>query len=158
MIESIFIARGKTEPQVEVAEIELVAGKGIVGDRNFSREQWPGQNVTFIELEEIENFNANYGRAIGAGDTRRNIVTRSVRLDALVGRDFRIGEVVFHGVELCEPCKTLGSLLASDGMAVHEVVRAWVHKAGLRANVLTGGVIRVGMRFTGGAQAQDRML
>lgn len=148
MIESIFIAKEKGSAQLEVREIELVAGKGIVGDRNFDQARWPGQNLTFIEAEEVESFNLTRGRVIRASDTRRNIVTRAVRLNELVGKRFRIGDVVFYGVELCEPCKTLGSLLASSPMQPHDVVRAWVHKAGLRADVVTSGVISVGMKIT----------
>lgn len=148
MIEAIFVARQKASAQQAAQEIALVAGKGIVGDRNFGRHRWPGQNITFVEAEEVEAFNLRHARSISADDTRRNIVTRGVRLNDVVGRRFRIGPALFHGVELCEPCKTLGTLLAASGMPPHEVVRAWVHKAGLRADVLSSGVIRAGMPFS----------
>jgi MOSC domain-containing protein YiiM len=147
MIETIFIATEMGSPQLEVSEIELVAGKGIVGDRNFDHDRWPGQNITFIEAEEIEAFNATYKCSAKIGETRRNIITRSVRLNDLVGKSFQVGGVQFYGVELCEPCRTFGSLLASNGMQPHDVVRAWVHKAGLRANVINSGTLRVGMQF-----------
>jgi MOSC domain-containing protein YiiM len=148
MIESIFIAKEKGSPQIEVREIRLVAGKGIVGDRNFDRDRWPGQNITFIEAEEVDSFNKTYGRLITPGQTRRNIITRSVRLNDLVGKSFWVGEVQMYGVELCEPCRTLGTLLAAEGMLPHAIVKAWIHKAGLRANVVSSGTLRVGMRFT----------
>ncbi|PTU32864.1 MOSC domain-containing protein [Stenotrophobium rhamnosiphilum] len=147
MIETIFVASEKASPQIEVSEIALVAGKGIVGDRNFNRSRWPGQNITFIEAEEIEAFNAKYKRSLSVGETRRNIITRSVRLNDLVGKSFQIGEVEFYGVELCEPCKKLGDLLATREMQSHAVVNAWIRKAGLRANVMTNGILRVGMNF-----------
>ena len=147
MIDSIFIACGRGLPPTEVKEVELVAGKGIVGDRNFGKDTWPGQNITFIEAEEIESFNATYDRSVARSDPRRNVVTRSVRLNELVGKRFSIGGVEFYGVELCEPCKSLGTRLGSDAMSSAQVVRAWVHKGGLRADVLSNGTIRVGMRF-----------
>lgn len=149
MIETIFVASEKSSPQVEVSEIALVAGKGIVGDRNFNRSRWPGQNITFIEAEEIEAFNAKYKRSLTFGETRRNIITRSVRLNNLVGKNFQIGGIQFFGVELCEPCKKLGDLLATDDLRSQAVVKAWVHKAGLRANIMTNGILRVGMNFDG---------
>ena len=145
MIESIFVAAEKHLPAVEVQEVQLVAGRGIVGDRNFNAHRWPGQNVTLIEAEEVEAFNASYGRSIEAGSTRRNIVTRSVRLNELVGKRFKIGEVVLYGVELCEPCSKFGKSLASSEMEPTDVVKSWLHKAGLHADVQTGGIIRVGM-------------
>ena len=148
MIESIFVASEKTSPQIEVNEVAVVAGRGIIGDHNFNKHRHPGQNITLIEAEEIERFNESYGRSITAINTRRNIVTRSVRLNELVGKRFKIGDVMLYGVELCEPCSKLGKLLASDDMQPHEVIKAWVHKAGLRADVQTAGIIRVGMSLT----------
>ncbi|XOZ35031.1 MOSC domain-containing protein [Halomonadaceae bacterium KBTZ08] len=141
MIESIFIAETHGAPQFEVQEAELVADKGIKGDRNVNG------TVTFIEAEEVESFNGDHNRSIEASETGRNIVTRSVRLNSLAGKTFSVGGVQFYGVELCEPCKTLGQRLATDGMSPAEVVRAWVHKGGLRANVLSSGALRSGMEF-----------
>lgn len=144
MIEAIFVASDKGSAPIAVREVQLIAGKGIVGDRNFARQRWPGQNLTLIEAEEIERFNAVHARKVQASETRRNLITRGVRLNELVGQRFRIGEVLCFGVELCEPCRTLGSLLATTSMLPPQIVKAWVHKAGLRVDVLTGGVIRVG--------------
>lgn len=147
MIHTIFIAEHSLGKQVQVDKIELITGKGIVGDRNFDRAQWPGQNITFIEIEEIEAFNNNYQQRIQLADTRRNIITQGIRLNDLVGKEFSIGNVRFKGVELCEPCATLGKLLGNDTLAAKDVVKAFVHKSGLRADVLTDGEIHTGMRF-----------
>lgn len=147
MIEAIFVANEKSAPQIEVREIAVTARKGIVGDRHFNRNKCPGQNVTFIEAEEIDAFNTAYKRSLKLGDIRRNIITRSVRLNDLVGKSFQIGSVEFYGVELCEPCKTIGNLLASSDMRAQDVIGAWVHKSGLRANVIKSGILRVGMPF-----------
>lgn len=73
------------------------------------------------------------------------MVTDGVRLNALVGKTFWIGETEFYGVELCEPCAFLGRLLANDTLTPPQVVKAWLHRGGLRANVVRSGVIRVGM-------------
>ena len=148
MIESIFVAAEKGSPSIEVGEIQVVTGRGIVGDRHFDKHRVSGQNLTLIEAEEVERFNAIYGQSIKASSTRRNIVTRLVRLNELVGKRFKIGDVVLYGVELCEPCTKLGKVLATADMESKDAIKAWVHKAGLRADVKSGGIIRVGMNVT----------
>lgn len=148
MIEAIFIAARSGEPQVSVDGVSVIPGKGIVGDRNFDRSDWPGQNITFIEAEAVEDFNRTFNLTISPGDTRRNVVTRGVRLNDLVGRLFEVGGARFYGVELCEPCATLGDELATDTLPASRVVKAWVHKGGLRANVISDGELRCGMRFS----------
>lgn len=147
MIKAIFTASENLGGQRQVPEIDLVAGKGIKGDRNFDRSQWPGQNITFIEQEEISAFNQRFSQQISLSDTRRNVITEGVRLNDLVGQIFRIGDVSFKGVELCEPCSTLGGLLENDNVSKKAVVKAFTHKAGLRADVLSDGQISVGMQI-----------
>jgi MOSC domain-containing protein YiiM len=145
MIKAIFIASENLGAQQQVTAIDLVTGKGIKGDRNFDKAKWPGQNITFIELEEIIAFNNHFSQQISLYDTRRNVITEGVRLNDLVGQVFRIGDVSFKGVELCEPCNTLGSLLASESLRKKAIVKAFTHKAGLRADVLSDGQIAMGM-------------
>ena len=143
MIEAIYIARDYGGEQESVNEIEVVAGAGIVGDRYFRADKSPGQNVTLIEIEEIEHFNEKFGACLAPGATRRNIVTRGVRLNELIGKEFSIGEVTFFGVELCEPCASLGATLENKGISKKEIVRGLLHRAGLRVNVLIGGKLFV---------------
>ncbi|BDZ73952.1 hypothetical protein GCM10025856_16710 [Methylophaga marina] len=147
MIHTIYIAEHNLGKQLKVDKVDLIMGKGIVGDRNFDRAQWPGQNITFIEMEEIEAFNNNYQQRIQLADTRRNVITQGIRLNDLVGKEFLIGGVRFKGIELCEPCATLGKLLSNDTIAKKDVVKAFVHKSGLRADVLSDGEIHAGMTF-----------
>lgn len=147
MIKAIFTASENLGGQRQAPAIDLVAGKGIKGDRNFDRSQWPGQNITFIELEEINAFNQRFSQQISLSDTRRNVITEGVRLNDLVGQIFRIGDVSFKGVELCEPCSTLGALLQNDSLSKKAVVKAFTHKAGLRADILSDGQISVGMQI-----------
>jgi MOSC domain-containing protein YiiM len=144
-VEAICIAHEKHGPQEQRPEAQIVAGAGIVGDRYFGEAQrYPGQNITLIEIEEIDRFNQENGTAITSASTRRNIITRGVRLVPLVGKEFTIGAVRFRGVELCEPCRLLGANLASDTLGVPQIVEKFVHRAGLRAVALCSGTIKVG--------------
>jgi len=127
-----------------VREARAVAGKGLEGDRYFSRtgtyssDPGPGRDVTLIELEALEALKRDYGIELGPGQSRRNIVTRGVPLNHLLGREFKVGEVTLHGIDLCEPCAHL------ERLTVKGVVRGLIHRGGLNAHILTGGMIRVG--------------
>ena len=145
MIKAIYIADEHGGETRRAAKVELVAGKGIVGDRNYDHSKWPGQNITFIEAEEVARYNDSFGQAIEPADVRRNVITEGVRLNDLVGKEFSIGDARFVGVELCEPCADLGAVLANDSISKEGVVKAFVHKGGLRADVLEGGSIGDGM-------------
>jgi len=147
MIEQIWINPEIGIPNKRVTEIQVVAGSGIVGDHNFNKSQWIGQNITFIEREKILQYNKDYGQNIEMGATRRNIVTKGIDLNALVDKEFSIGDVRFKGVDLCEPCKDLGQALATDTITSPEVVKAFLTWGGLRANILQDGQLSVGMSF-----------
>ena len=141
---SIHIAPGRGEPTTPVAKVRAVPGSGLEGDRHFGRaESDPGaprrdREITFVEVEAIEALARDYDIPLKPGDARRNIVTRGAALNHLVGREFTVGKVVLRGLGLCEPCSHLASL-------THEkVLRGLVHRGGLRAQILTEGVIRVG--------------
>ena len=147
MILAIYVSGKKGEEQSAVSEVDVVAGCGIVGDRNFRKTRWSGQNITFIESEEIDKYNRNYSQDIPLDATRRNIITKGVRLNSLVGREFSVGTVRFRGVELCEPCSKLGKNLENQMITKKEVVKALVHKGGLKADILSGGKLAAGMVF-----------
>ncbi len=127
--------------------VQCVAGKGIVGDRNYKRVKNPGQSITFIESEEIERYNKEHAQHALASDMRRNVVTQGVRLNDLVGKTFSFGDVVFKGMELCEPCNTLGKALETNSLSKAAVVRALVHSTGIRADILSSGNLQIGMPF-----------
>ncbi|WP_269531738.1 MOSC domain-containing protein [Chitinimonas sp. BJYL2] len=140
-----FIAPESGAPMQACQTLTLIAGEGIVGDRYRGREQdYPGQNLTLIEAEVIEAFNAEHGTSISLDASRRNLVTRGIRLNELEGRTFRIGNVRLHGVELCDPCLTLGENLAHTGLTPPQVVKAFVKRGGLRVDVLDNGAVSVG--------------
>ena len=150
-VERIFTRKSPVGPQTEHDSVEVVAGAGIKGDRYFDRHDEPGQNITLIEAEEIESFVSEYQRPPDLSISNRNIVTRGVRLNDLVGREFMIGELRLRGVELCEPCLGLGNALASPELPAAKVVKRFLHKAGLRADVLSSGSLARGAKITDAA-------
>jgi MOSC domain-containing protein YiiM len=141
---SIHIA-GEAQGQMRsVPEVRAVVGRGLEGDRYFRGEgtysgnPGDGRDVTLIEIEAIEALEREYDLKLDPGAARRNIVTRGVRLNDLVGHQFSVGEVTLRGVRLCEPCAHLARL--TDRRALPGLV----HGGGLRADIVRGGVIRAG--------------
>lgn len=146
-IERIFISTEAGGKQSEREQIELVVGSGIVGDRNFGLSKWPGQNLTLIEVEEIEAFLEEYDLPRNLTISRRNLVTRGIRLNDLVGKTFQLGDMTLKGVELCEPCGNLGeqfSALTNAKLTPKQVIQRFMGKGGLRVDALTSGTIKVG--------------
>jgi MOSC domain-containing protein YiiM len=140
-VEGIYIASEESAPTFGVDEIEAVAGHGLEGDRNFHRGDGPadeGSNITLIEAEAVEGLAEDTGIELGPGGSRRNVVTRGIGLNDLVGKRFRVGEAECRGIELCHPCRHL-ERLTEDG-----VLKGLVNRGGLRADLLTSGRIAVG--------------
>src|SRR5215510_7623955 len=126
-------------PMQSVDEVRAIPGRGLEGDRYFDLpELEPRQELTLVEAEAIETFRSDFQIDFGLEGTRRNVVTRGVPLNHLVGREFWIGEVKARGIQLCEPCATLQRL------SHPKVLPGLVHRGGLRAQILTEGTIRVG--------------
>lgn len=148
-IKGIFIAESSQSPMVSVPSVELVAGKGVVGDRYFSGNGTfskklaglPDVELTLIESEEIDSFNSKLNYQFGYGEFRRNIVTVGVRLNDLEGKEFTVGNVRLKGVRLCEPCAHLAGILTKD------IMPELVHRTGLRAQIIKGGIIEVSDHF-----------
>ena len=140
---SIYMGAVAKEPLVSVGEAHAVPGRGLEGDRYFNRtgsfwKPLPDYELTLIEIEAIEDFKLSFGIDLQPGDGRRNIVTRGVSLNDLVGHEFQVGEVNLRGIRLCEPCSHLARL------SHRAVLRGLRHRGGLRAQILTDGKIRVG--------------
>jgi MOSC domain-containing protein YiiM len=150
-VERIFICPARDATQIERERVTVEGGKGVVGDRNFGVNKHPEQNLTLVEAEEIEGFCVEQGRVLDLSLTRRNLITRGVRLNQLVNVEFSIGNVRMRGVELCEPCVTLGSALSSESLASHAVIKWWVGRGGLRVDVLSDGELVVGTAIETGA-------
>ena len=144
VVERIFISPIRGAAQIECEHITVQTGAGIVGDRNFGLSAYNGQNLTLVEAEELDAFCERYERALDMSLSRRNLVTRGVRLNDLLNRQFRVGSVLLRGVELCEPCLTLGSLLSNELLTLPTAIKHWVGRGGLRVDVLEGGQICIG--------------
>jgi MOSC domain-containing protein YiiM len=147
-LESIFIGPEPGEPMVELDQVQAVSGAGLEGDRYFKagqdspNQKQAGRQVTLIEVEALEALERDFGILLSLGGSRRNLITRAVPLNHLVGREFRIGEVTLRGIQLCEPCSHLAS------MTEKKVLPALVHRGGLRAQIITGGTLRTGDTIT----------
>jgi MOSC domain-containing protein YiiM len=131
-VEQIAITPEESALPGTVREVE-VGAKGMVGDRYAE-----AGDITLIEAEALEAFTAETGIRLSHEESRRQVLTRGVRLNDLVGKRFRVGEVEVVGRELCEPCNHLQSMTRSG------VLRGMVHRAGLNADVVTPGRIAVG--------------
>src|ERR1044072_8874387 len=127
------------DPMQSVEEVRAVPGRGLEGDRYFDHPKMePKRELTLVEAEAIEAFPSEFKIDFGLDGTRRNVITRGVPLNHLVGKEFWIGDVKARGIQLCEPCATLQRL------SHPKVLPGLVHRAGLRAQILTEGMIRVG--------------
>ena len=140
---SINIASAAEAPMQSVDEVRAVPGKGLEGDRYFVRQgtfykPQPDRELTLIEAEAIEALRSEFQVEFDLSASRRNLVTRGVPLNHLVGKEFWIGEVKARGLRLCEPCAHLQRL------SHPKVLPGLVHRGGLRAQILSEGTIRVG--------------
>jgi MOSC domain-containing protein YiiM len=145
---SIYIAPAAGSPMQQRNQAQAVPRRGLEGDRYFegdgafSAGSSPGREVTevtLIEAEVIDHLRHDWGIDVDAADSRRNIVTSGVALNQLVGSEFNVGQVRLRGASLCEPCV---SLVKSESN--RHLLRGLVHKGGLRAQILSGGVVTVG--------------
>ena len=136
----IFVAAKKGEPARAVEAVEALADQGLRGDRyaDAANRRGADYQVTLIELENIEAFTRATHLALTPEMPRRNIVTRGVRLNDLIGQRFAVGGAVFEGLELCEPCKVFARRTHREALAF------FAGKGGLRARIVAGGPIRVG--------------
>src|SRR4051812_38306345 len=141
---SILIAAVAAAPMISVTKAQAVARTGLQGDRYFnklgtySKEAGSGRAVTLIEIEAIEALQREYQITVNPALARRNIVTCGIALNHLVGREFNIGAAILRGTRLCDPCMHLERLSAKG------IMRGLIHRGGLRAEVIRGGVIGVG--------------
>ena len=143
-VEGIFLTDTHGDVPRSVDRARAVAGAGLVGNRYYFEHGAapPGRAVTLIAAEGLEAFVEETGISVTAAETRRNVLTRGVDVNALVGKRFRVGDVECVGVELCEPCAHLQSMTKPG------VLKGLVHRAGLNADVLNDGDIAVGDAVT----------
>jgi MOSC domain-containing protein YiiM len=136
-VEAIFISAEHGELPHPVESVRAIAGKGLKGNRYFDEGRSEAE-LTLIEAEALEALDAEHGIELDGAASRRNVLTRGVRLNDLVGERFRVGELECRGIELCEPCLHLESMTKSG------VIKGLVHRAGLNAQILVGGELRPG--------------
>jgi MOSC domain-containing protein YiiM len=143
VVVGIYIAPARGAPTEYVEQAHVVPGLGIEGDRYFNspgQSELParsGRELTLIEIEAIETMCHQDEIRITPAETRRNIVTRGIRLNDLVGRVFSIGAVQLRGIRLCEPCKYLADQTDS------RILVSMSHRGGLRTEILSDGIISV---------------
>lgn len=143
-VEHIHLAASGGGPMQAVASVRARPGEGLEGDRyavragTWSDTPGSGRDITLIGAEELERLLREHGIELAPGETRRNVTTRGIRLNDLVGQSFRVGEVLCRGERLAEPCEYL------QGLVGKPILAPLVHSAGLRASILSAGVISVG--------------
>ena len=135
----IGITSKKGEQILNVDGIEAIKGKGLLNDRKFKEKNQKGCQITLIEIENINYFNNISKTNIPPLNFRRNIVTKNVKLNDLVGKEFFVGNIKLKAHDLCKPCKYL-----QDKLKQNNFVKEFLHKGGLRCEILTNGKINVG--------------
>lgn len=141
---AIFTAPAEGAPMEARESADAIAGVGLDGDRyaieagKFSGSKVGKRAITLIEREAIAAANEAYGVGMEEHETRRNVVVEGVPLNHLVGKEFRVGDVVLRGYDLSEPCAWLEEVTGKSAR------QAFVHRGGLRAEIVEGGPIRIG--------------
>jgi hypothetical protein len=150
VVEWVHIAPAAGAAMVAIDEAIAIPGRGLASDRyeagagTFS--QWPKDHeLTLVEAEAIEAINSEHGLVLNPGDTRRNVTTRGIALNELVGREFSIGSVRCLGTRFCPPCNHLRKIIG-----IPDIIRIMEGRGGLRARILVGGSFRTGDAITSG--------
>ena len=140
----IWIAPSAGEPMESKEAVQAVPGSGLEGDRYRASGSWsrdggtPDREVTLIESEQLDWYENETGNPFPSNMTRRNILTKDISLNDLVGKKIHIGSVQLEGLRLCEMCKSL------QDRCEMKLLPAMVHRGGLNCRIITGGEIRVG--------------
>ena len=133
------IAAKNNQPIKEVNSIEVLANKGIVGDRHFNEYNDPYCQLSLIESENIDYYNTKYGLNIPYTDFRRNVITKGINLNNLIGKKLQIGNVKVEGIDLCRPCKHLTEMLNQEN-----ILKEFLRRGGLRCQILSSSSISIG--------------
>ena len=133
------ITNNNNKKIVEVKSIDVLANKGIVGDRHFNEYNDPYCQLSLIESENIDYYNTKYGLHIPYTDFRRNIITKGINLNNLIGKKLQIGNVKVEGIDLCRPCKHLTEMLNQEN-----ILKEFLRRGGLRCQILSSSSISIG--------------
>ena len=123
----------------EVKQISLLAGKGILGDQHFHAYNDARKQLTLIESENIDYYNKSFNLNIPYLSFKRNIITKGIQLNDLVGKKLLIGKIELRGIDLCRPCKNLQEILKQNN-----IIKEFLKKGGLRCEILNNGIINAG--------------
>jgi len=134
----IGVTKNKNQAIQEVKEINLLAGKGIIGDRHFHEHSEDRNQLTLIESENIDFYNEKFNLKIPYINFRRNIITKGIKLNDLIGKKLTIGKMEVKGIDLCRPCKSLQKNLGQDN-----IIKEFLRKGGLRCEILTSADVKV---------------
>lgn len=145
LVHAIYVTASARAAMEARESVDAIPGKGLDGDRYFSsqgtffrgKEALPDKEVTLIEQEALEALASEYRIELAGAESRRNIVTSGIALNHLVGREFTVGAARLRGIRLCEPCDHLERLTGKK-------LAGLTHRGGLRAQIVTGGRIKVG--------------
>ena len=130
----------KNNQEIERKEtIEVIASKGIIGDRYFHDFNGDREQITLIESENIDYYNKNFNTNFNYLDFRRNIVTKDIELNSLIGKTIQVGKIKLKVNDLCRPCKNLQNSLGQNN-----IIKEFLKRGGLRCEILTSGFINVG--------------
>ena len=132
------ISSKNNQPISEVSSIDVIANQGVVGDRHFSEFNDPYNQISLIESENIDYYNIKYGLNIPYIDFRRNIITKGIQLNNLVGKKILIGEVKLEVIDLCRPCRHLSETLGHEN-----IIKEFLRRGGLRCQILTSSNIKI---------------
>ena len=132
------IAKDSNKTIEEVTSIEVIANKGVVGDRHYDEYNDPYNQLTLIESENIDYYNTKYSLDISYKDFRRNIVTKGIQLNELIGKKIKIGDVEVEGIDLCRPCRHLTEVLNQPN-----ILKEFLRRGGLRCQILNSSRINV---------------
>ena len=135
----IGITKNTNDEILEVNEIKLLAGKGIIGDRHFHENNQDRNQLTLIESENIDYYNDKFNLKIPYINFRRNIVTKGIKLNNLIGKKLMVGKLEIKGIDLCRPCKSL-----QENLSQHNIIKEFLRKGGLRCQILNSENIKIG--------------
>ena len=138
----IGLTKNHNQEIIEVTEVDVVAGKGIVGDRHFKDFNDPFNQLSVIESENIDQYNFKNKLNIPYLNFRRNIVTKGIRLNNLVEKRIKIGSVNLEVIDLCRPCRHL-----SEKLEKNDIIKEFLRKGGIRCQIISDGKISVGYKI-----------
>jgi len=133
------ITENNNKPINEVDLIQVMANKGIVGDRHFKEFNDPYNQLSLIESENIDYYNKKYQLNIPYVDFRRNVITKGILLNNLIGKKLFVGDVELEVVDLCRPCRHLTEVLNQDS-----ILKEFLRRGGLRCQILSSSNIKIG--------------